>query len=344
MSYKRTFKKTISVDYRGSHVVSFPPSESGGTKTAEYSGTAYEDVYVEIEVETDPFDRSVMNCNNRIGLLTDSVVAMNASQCKTVAENAELISNTIIDGFFQSLKSDISTQRMMLHQTVESRLMLLRQQQKTLLEKKAQMQKDYERTSARYEKIFTDLNNELSSRIHRLDQPVFDLVKEVEHDQARMLESNHIHTAVTHHRESGVAQAHLHSAKIKRDSTEAMAKIYKFLEDKAICDATLRSTTINGSGHDCYYVPALYMTTEAKGGYSESQCIFPKQYEEKEPVIVDMIKEQMSEKDYPDLTDSEKDQLKSYVQNEIRENLPGNDAHANRVKEMINKMLNKNLK
>lgn len=344
MSYTRTFRKRISVHYRGSKSVTYPASQTGGTVTAYYEGTAYEDVDVEIEVETNPFDKSIANCNNRIGLLTDSVVSMNAAQCKSVRENAQLISDTIIDGFFQSLKSDIGTQKMMLQQAVESRLMLLRQQHKTLLEKKEQMQRDYQRTSARYEKIFSDLDNELSTRIHKLEQPVFDLVKQVNQDNARMLESDLIHIAITAHKENGVAQAHLNSAKVKRDSIEALRKIHDFMEKKAWGDATVRSAVIDGDGHQSYLVPALYFSTQGRGASKQEKCVVPQHFEKIDPRMVDMVEDKIKEESFPQLSENEKNQISSYVQNEMRDRIQGNDPHSLRLRETINKLMAKNFK
>lgn len=343
MSYTRRFRKRISVPYHGSTTVSYPPSESGGTKSVSYSGTAYEDVEVEIEVQTNPFDNSVNDCNNHLDHLTESIVALNAAQCLSIRQNAEKVSSTIIEGFFQSVRSDIATQKMMLEQTVESRLMLLRQQEKTLLEKKDQMEKDYQRTSARYEKLFTDLNNELASRIHKLDQPVFDLVKKVGEEQQRMLGSDFIHTVVTHGSESGMAHAHLNLARVKQDSMDSLHKIYKFLENKAVSDATVRSATVEGKGDDTYMIPVGYIATESANGATQSKCVIPEKYS-KDSHMESVIKEKLPKQNFTPDTPQEKERIVSYVQNEISENIKGTDSHSIRVREMINNLLSKNLK
>lgn len=341
MSYKRTFRKRITVDYSGSTSASYPASENGGTHTVHYSGTTYEDVEVEIEVATSPFDDSIRDCNAQIDRLTNSVISMDAAQCLAIRQNADRVSDTIIDGFFQSVKSDISTQKMMLQQTVESKLMLLRQQQKTLLEKKEQMKKDYERTSARYQKIFTDLDNELSSRIHKLEQPVFDLVKQVEHENARMLESDLIHTAVTHGKESSMAQANLGVAKIKQDTQETMGKIHNFLENKAVSDATMKRVMVEGKGHDPYLVPVCYISTEDRDGRTDAKCVVPQKYERKNPKMAFILKEKLKQENFNAASPKELDQIKSYVQNEISKHIQGSDPHSSRVKSMINDLLSK---
>ena len=82
MSYSRSFSKTIAIHYSGS--VSYPASQSGGS--VSYSGTAYEDVVVNINVDTDAFDSSVRHCNNSVGALTGAVVATEGAQVASIRQ------------------------------------------------------------------------------------------------------------------------------------------------------------------------------------------------------------------------------------------------------------------
>ena len=102
MSYSRSFTRTVAVHYSGSKSVSYPASQNGGSMSVSYSGTAYEDVEVNIHVDTDPFDASEERCNDHVNGLTASVGVMNAAQCAAIAENADKVSQTIIDGFFNT--------------------------------------------------------------------------------------------------------------------------------------------------------------------------------------------------------------------------------------------------
>ena len=106
MSYSRSFSKTIAIHYSGS--VSYPASQSGGS--VSYSGTAYEDVVVNINVDTDAFDSSVRHCNNSVGALTGAVVATEGAQVASIRQNAIKIGQTIVDGFFSTVRSEISQQ------------------------------------------------------------------------------------------------------------------------------------------------------------------------------------------------------------------------------------------
>lgn len=166
MSYTESFSRTIAVHYSGTVTVNYPASEHGGSTTASYSGTAYEQVDVDIHVDTAPFDASVANCNNHVNGLTASVGAMNTAQCIAIRKNADKVSKALIDGFFHTVRTDMGTQKAELEQVINARLLLLRQQTTSLKAIQDTMAEDYARTTARYQKIFNDLNRELSNRIH----------------------------------------------------------------------------------------------------------------------------------------------------------------------------------
>lgn len=341
MSYSRRFNRRVSVPYSGTITVSYPPSQNGGVKTASYSGTAYEDVEVEIHVDTTSFDASVANCNGHVNGLTASVAAMNTAQCVSIAENAEKVSKTLIDGFFHTVRTDLSTQRAELEQTIQARLLLLRQQAATLKEKQKTMAEDYARTTARYQKLFTDLNNELSVRIHQVDQPVFDVVREADTQSDRMLHTDMVQTAVTMSKESSMLQAQIGAATVKHHALESMSQIQGFLSTKAATERTLVQACVeNGAGDESYLVPVCFMKTESENRLVNRQCVIPDYYRSRNPKLQEELCDRLEDADFHD-GDSGSEQLKSYFQSEIANNIAGNDSHSQRVRDMINKMLNK---
>ena len=219
MSYTESFSRTIAVHYSGTVTVNYPASEHGGSTTASYSGTAYEQVDVDIHVDTAPFDASVANCNNHVNGLTASVGAMNTAQCIAIRKNADKVSKALIDGFFHTVRTDMGTQKAELEQVINARLLLLRQQATSLKAIQDTMAEDYARTTARYQKIFNDLNRELSNRIHEIDQPVFKLVEGVEKQNDRMLHTDMVQTVATISKESSVLQAQVNTASVKNPYT-----------------------------------------------------------------------------------------------------------------------------
>ena len=359
MSYRKNFKRTIKTDYKGSIHVSYSPGDEKhspdinvtyvGEHTREtFNGTgkffirdyAEEDVDVQIDVDTTPFDESISDCNDDVNGLTASVGAMNAAQCVSIKENTDKISKTLIDGFFNTVRTDLSTQRAELEQAIEARLLLLRQQAASLKEKQQTMENDYARTTARYQKLFSDLNNELSVRIHEVDQPVFNLVKEIDVQSDRMLHTDMVQTVVTMSKESSILQAQISAATVKNHALEAMGKAHSFLTSKAHSERTILNTTIEGTGEDKYLVPVCYMQTESEKLHVDQKCLVPEYYSRNSD-IEEKLCDTLDEYEFPEQTEPENEQIKSYIQNEIVQGIPGNDSHSNRVRAMINKMLNK---
>ncbi|MBO7069089.1 MAG: hypothetical protein J6W52_10525 [Bacteroidaceae bacterium] len=341
MSYRRSFSRTISVPYSGSKSVSYPASQNGGTMTVSYSGTAHENVNVDIYVDTDPFDASVENCNRHVNGLTASVGAMNAAQCAAIAENAEKVSKSLIDGFFHTVRTDLATQKAELEQTVEARLILLRQQAASLREKQAKMSEDYARTTARYQKIFSDLNNELSIRIHEIDQPVFNMAKDIDEQSDRMLHTDMVQTAVTMSKETSILQAQINAATVKRHALEAMTQAKNFLVSKASSERTIQESLIDGTGKDGYLVPVCYMRTDSGKEGTKQKCYVPDYYKAKDRQLEDRLCQSLKDVNFAGNSNAEEEQLKSYVQSEMAKKITGDDSHSDRVRTMINKMLNK---
>lgn len=341
MSYSRRFNRRIYVPYSGSMTVHYPPSQNGGSKTVYYNGTAYEDVEVDIHVDTTPFDFGVANCNDQVNGLTESVGAMNAAQCVAIGKNAEKVSKTIIDGFFHTIRTDLGTQKVELEQAIESRLILLRQQAASLQEKQKTMGDDYARTTARYQKLFNDLNNELAIRVHEVDQPVFNLVKDVDEQSDRMLHTDMVQTAVTMSKESSLLQAQISAATVKHHALEAMSQAQSFLTSKVLSERTLQNTYVNGNGFNSYFIPVCYMKTESENHQTNQQCILPDYYVTKNPRLKDELCNLLENTELGNVESANVEQLKSYVQTEIGNNIVNNDEHSIRVRNLINQMLNK---
>jgi hypothetical protein len=341
MSYSRRISTTVPCHYSGSKTVSYPASEHGGSITVNYSGTAYEEVDVDIHVDTSSFDNSVEDCNNHVNGLTASVGAMNAAQCVAIEQNADKVSETIINGFFHTVRTDLSTQRAELEQAIEARLILLRQQAESLREKQKIMEEDYARTTARYQKLFADLNNELSVRIHQVDQPVFSLVKDVDTQSDRMLHTDMVQTAVTMSKESSLLQAQISAATVKHHALEAMNQAQNFLVSKAMTERTIQDTCVEGSGEDSYLIPVCYMRTESENKHINRECFLPDYLSKQDESLQQKICESMEDIDLESSDGNNDDQIKSYVQSEIATNIVGNDDHSSRVRAMINKLLNK---
>lgn len=240
MSYTRRFTKDITVHYSGS--VSYPASQNGGSTS--YSGSTTETIVFDVLVDTDPFDSEVHNVNKHVDLLTGSVVATEAAHVKTIYDTTTEIGDTIISGFFKTVKSDISQQITELKTRAEALLMQLNKLAIRCNDKKRQMGEDYQRISSRYAKIFTDLNNELENRIHSIDEPIFLAASSMDEIGSKTGGKDQVSTVSVSAGEHARVHSMLAANIAKRQAVNAIEKGRKFLhaqyETDRILDKCLR--------------------------------------------------------------------------------------------------------
>lgn len=171
MSYRRSYTARIPVTLRGT--VSYPASSTGGIKSVSLSDNV--PVYVDIDVETTPFDSSVYNSALTVDGLTGSVAAMNAAQCASISANSREISTHLTDGFYSMIRTDISMKQSENFSELQSRIALLVELNKDVISAHERMEADVARLRRHYGEIFKGLNEDLEKRIKELDKPAFDL-------------------------------------------------------------------------------------------------------------------------------------------------------------------------
>lgn len=335
MSYRRSFSERISIPYSGT--VNYPASQNGGTMS--YSGYAEDVVNVEIDVDTNPLDHRVRECNSTINRLTASVGAMNAAQCAMIASKANQVSDAIIKGFFQSVSADLSAQRMELQQKTESRLILLRKQAETLVSKQKTMQADYQRTSARYQKLFTELNKELALRIHQINLPVFDVVKMITTQDNRMMHTDLVQTAVTLGKESTKATAQLNVAALKRNAMLVLKRVNEYLTISAQSEHTVEKAEINVQNGETRYLPAIFYEVMKEGHSMKQYCLMQNGFEQQCPNVERL----MEKREYKPFSMEEREKILAYMKKEMSSHIQGSDDHSNRVRKMIIEMFNHQL-
>ena len=235
MSYTRRFSKDITVHYSGS--VSYGPSQSGGSK--HYSGTVTETVYFDVHVDTDPFDEEVHKMKDHVDLLTGSVVATEAAHVASIDETSRQVGDTIISGFFKTVKSDISQQITELKTRSEALLMQLNKLAGQCNEKKRQMGVDYQRLAERYSKIFTDLNNELENRIYSIDEPVFHVTRSLNSVGNLNSGSDMIAVASVSSGETSRVHSMIAANLAKKEAVKAIDKGKKYLSVQYATDRVL---------------------------------------------------------------------------------------------------------
>jgi hypothetical protein len=343
MSYSRKYRERIAVPYSGTVRYSYPASEKGGSGTAQYSGTAYEDVNVNIEVDTIAFDNSVESCNTNVNLLTGAVVATEAAQILSIDRNAKKVGKTIVDGFFGYIRSEISQQIAELTQGIDSQLMHLSELSKAVADKKRQMEGDFLRISSRYIKTFDDLNNELSNRIFELDKPTFVFKKELDNHSSRTTGNDLVNTVAIFGKEGTELHSKISASIAKKRALDTLHKAKIFLWQQKKLSNTVHQSMLNESTESPQYSPVLFMETKAdksqiSKGIHASSFVTALQDNQAKNELLEQFNEPTNSwsaisKDYTD-------NLKLYFNSELNKSYTAVDQHSVRVKEMIQKMAN----
>lgn len=338
MSYSRQYTKRIAVPYSGyaTETFSYPASQSGGTRTVSvhYSGTAYEDVMVNIKVDTDPFDAGVKNCNRHVDALTGSVVATEVAQVASIKQKAKQIGDTVVNGFFSTVQFEIATQITELQKRVDALLLDMHEKQKKLLTLKAQMEKDYHRVSEQYGKIFGELNRELDNRVHALDQPVFSSANDMYLAEDRFMQMDILNIIALSGKENAVLDAQITTALTKNRAQIALGEANTFLAKKQATELTLERCKINDNREQRFYAPVCYTSTTDENNVINEKAypsdILPNNISAK---IVDQVQGDS----IPNISDKDKENVDVFFNNLVNE-VDASDEHAARVKNIITKL------
>lgn len=222
MSYTKTYSGSVPYSGSVSYSYSYPASEHGGSGsgTAHYSGSV--PVSVNLFVDTNPFDSSVVNCSNSVQKLNGAVVAMNSSQVASIVKSAKDVSGHIITGFFNMIGSELSQNMAALAAKFKAVFELLVTKSSTLEKQQIVMQDDYSRISDRYGKIFQNLDEELEKRIVALDKNVFEISKHVQGEQLHSEEAKKVAQFLIGVNEDEIIQQQLIVANAKSKVLRAM--------------------------------------------------------------------------------------------------------------------------
>ncbi len=335
MSYRRSFNKTIAVHYSGS--VSYPASQNGGSTS--FSGTAYEEVTVNIDVDTLPFDAGVESCNNSINLLTGAVVATEAAQIASIDSNAKKVGSTIVEGFFKTIRSEISQQIMELSQRIDANLMHLRELAKSCTSKQKQMETDYNRISNRYLKIFDDLNNELSNRIYELNKPAFVFKKESDNHAIRTTGNDLVSTVAVFGKEGSELQAIISASVTKKRALDTINQANVFLWKQKKLENTVNQCMRNENIDAHIFAPICFIETQNEKNQIDKNVFLPDFLPQTDfNALIDDFKNQNWTNDVKEKHDN----IRHYFNAEVNDAYSSNIQHENRVKEMIARIFDLN--
>lgn len=333
MSYTQRFSKVISVPYH--RTVSYPASEHGGSITV--SGYAQEEVDINIHVDTDPFDNSIDRCNNNISGLTGAVVATEAAQVESICKNAERLGTTIVQGFFTTVRSDISQQIVELQTRIDADLLHLHELAKKCKEKQLQMGADYQRITSRYSKIFEDLNKELENRIYRLDEYAFKFKNVTNAISERAFDGDMITTVVVSGQESSALEARISASLAKKRALDSIAKANEFLRKQKRTEMVIAQSTVSAKGDGTYYLPVCYIETSDNGVINRDVHA--------QSIVSQMGKKALMEQAQHVVQHSDNvNAIQHHFDNELNRNYSSGGKHNERVYDYIARLFNNSIK
>ena len=343
MSYSRSFTKRISIPYSGKVSKNVTFDIGGGNKVSriiemEYSGIAQEDVVVNVGVDTDPFDASVRHCNNTVGVLTGAVVATESAQVASVKNNAMKVGQTIINGFFKTVRSEISQQIVELTNQIKAILLHLDGLGKRCIEKQRQMETDYHRLSERYLKVFAELDNELKNRVFELDRPAFVFKQLSDKSAYRALGNDLVSTTAVSSLENSRLEAMISASVTKKHALDTIRKADVFLGRQASANELFRHCALNIGSEGGYYVPVCYLETRGKEDWYDKTVFRPDILKGQNE---DALIEQLSQCDWDEkLTNEVKERIRLYFNTEVSSHYAASDLHKNRIKNCIAQLFN----
>lgn len=221
----------------------------GGSYTIDF------EIPLDIEVIIDDkADLSAAHCAQHIVGLSSEVETTKAVQTAGIYERAERVGSAISQGFFQLVSSDLSQQINELKQRVDSQLMHLQKLSERLLGIRQQMHTDYQRLSERYTKLFGQLNEELSSRIYRIDQPIFELSEATarQHDRLFATGASASTLATT---ETSRLEGLIHSSYLRQEASQLLDEAQGYLSQSLEREQQILRCRYPQEASGYYYLP-----------------------------------------------------------------------------------------
>jgi hypothetical protein len=327
------------VHYSGNVSYSYPASQNGGSGTAYYSGTAYEDVNVNINVDTDPFDRSVSGCNTSVNTLTGAVIATEAAQIASIDKNAKKVAGTIIEGFFKNIRFEISGQITELTQKIDSYLMHLRESAKQLSKRKVQMESDYNHTASRYGKIFDNLNKELANRIFELDKPAFSFKRNCDIHAQRATNNDLVNVVAIAGAEGSDLQARISASITKKRALNAINQANIFLLKQKRLQRTINRSMLNETTVGLRFSPVCFLETNNNNGQIGKMVYQPDYLPQ---IQANSIINGFQTRQWDAIPKDSQEKIRRYFNTELSNAYSGADTQSIRVKDAIIRMFDFN--
>lgn len=250
--YLGTVSKTVNITY--------PKSESGGSKSV----TVEEPVYVDVYVESDPFEHSVDNCDNSLHLLQAGIVAAEAAEKNSRIENSKRLGKSLNDGFFQVVNSNLTIQAKEESANAKALVGTLYAQQKELMKIRHRMEGDYNLIKSRYVKLFEDYDKELHNRIFALNRRTFQLAEESVKELMRPSSSMLTAASLIGQKENLSLQTKITASRVKFYASLVITKVKSFIEGQNVLKYRLRNIISDECRNETCHAPVMCMQVTEK--------------------------------------------------------------------------------
>lgn len=285
-------------------------------------------------VDTTPMAAELRSVTNHVKGTTAAVVTMQSAVITAENNSANKVCSNVNRGFFTLIQSQISQKIANKQSRVEALLMHLAQQKRLLLGIKANMEREYGRIAARYQRIFTSINKELEQRIRQVDQPVFELVNK--HMVTSSNRMNSLTSWVTTSQAEGLVQSQdILMSNMKRNAQRALEQSTGFLaqigEQRAITEKVLIANAMKEEVYVCQIPVAICEIVNDVAGVVRKEITTPE-------VLPTMFSQQIENavRESEDLTWSKED--KSQPLSEEFDKILDQSKASSRVKKLIKEM------
>ncbi len=263
MSYRRSYTGYVPFSVS----VHYPASQNGGT--IPYSGRV--PVHIVVDVDTDIFDASVIQCNNEVNGLTTAVVATEVAQVEAKRNASRQIASTIVKGFFDYVGADLSQKIKELSSKCESLFVALMGHKENCLAKSKQMQDDYHRISKRYSKIFEDLDKETVSRIEALDKPTFQFADTAQKVVDRNSDTELLGISTIAANENINLETLLACSHVKQQANSLLSSVNDYLRGTYKLTASIRDMLGKSAAAGDISLPVLFVESVASAENKETK-------------------------------------------------------------------------
>lgn len=253
MSYTTHFKEKVSGEVKFRFTVTKNTALGDHTETVKYE----QDVYIDITVDTDPFDRSIDGCATSVNHLTGSVTAAGAAEVTSRLTSADKVGQSITSGFFGLVEQNFRMQAVEEQAQLNAVSGELMEQAKELNHKKEVMSGDYHRIKSRYTDLFLDLDNELRNRIVNLLKPCFHFVESSAEELNRNIRTSLLATSMVAHKENMGLQARLSTARMKERTIKLIDSSKRFLMGQKWLERQIDEMLVNETAKGMIFIPII---------------------------------------------------------------------------------------